>query len=219
MVLVSHRHKFIYVKCKKVASTSVEAFFEPFCLPPQESYAPTCQTETYSGQYGFVGGRVNEDLKGGPRESEYGHLPLSKILFDKSANLTADQFKTYYKFCVVRNPWDVQVSFYYFLKAKYLHYDKSFEEHLYTTCIVNSHFYSIDGKPACDFYIRYEALEDDIQKACTTLQIPCDISKLPRFRSNTRPAGIEYRSMYSDRLRDYVAKRCVVEIEKFGYVF
>ncbi|KPA10844.1 hypothetical protein MHK_008953, partial [Candidatus Magnetomorum sp. HK-1] len=31
-MLVSHRHKFIYTKTFKTAGTSVESYFEPFCM-------------------------------------------------------------------------------------------------------------------------------------------------------------------------------------------
>jgi hypothetical protein len=34
MVLVSYLHKFIYIKNAKVAGTSVEAFFEKYCVKP-----------------------------------------------------------------------------------------------------------------------------------------------------------------------------------------
>jgi len=33
IMLVSHRKKFIYTKTAKTAGTSVESYFEPFCLP------------------------------------------------------------------------------------------------------------------------------------------------------------------------------------------
>lgn len=36
MVLVSHRFQFIYIKNRKVAGTSVEAFFEKYCDEPKK---------------------------------------------------------------------------------------------------------------------------------------------------------------------------------------
>jgi len=35
MVLVSHTHEFIFMKTHKTASTSVEMFFERFCVPQE----------------------------------------------------------------------------------------------------------------------------------------------------------------------------------------
>ena len=37
MTLISHRYNFIYIKNKKVASTSVEAFFEKYCVDPKKA--------------------------------------------------------------------------------------------------------------------------------------------------------------------------------------
>ena len=35
-MLVSHRYKFIYTKTRKTAGSSVESYFEPFCMPDGE---------------------------------------------------------------------------------------------------------------------------------------------------------------------------------------
>ena len=35
-MLVSHRYKFIYTKTRKTAGSSVESYFEPFCMPHGE---------------------------------------------------------------------------------------------------------------------------------------------------------------------------------------
>jgi len=34
-MLVSHKNKFIYIKNRKVAGSSVEAMFQEYCLPPK----------------------------------------------------------------------------------------------------------------------------------------------------------------------------------------
>ena len=41
MVLVSHRYKFIYIKNRKVAGSSVESFFGKYCQNPNKEYAYT----------------------------------------------------------------------------------------------------------------------------------------------------------------------------------
>jgi hypothetical protein len=35
-MLVSHQRKFIYTKTVKTAGSSVESYFEPYCISPEE---------------------------------------------------------------------------------------------------------------------------------------------------------------------------------------
>jgi hypothetical protein len=59
MVLVSHRYKFIYLKNYKTASSSVESFFQQFCIDPaeQSDYTFEDKTDESITQYGIVSSR------------------------------------------------------------------------------------------------------------------------------------------------------------------
>ena len=58
MVLISHRYKFIYIKNYKVAGTSVEAYFEKYCLDPSNNYKLTHSRKQSISEYGIVGNRL-----------------------------------------------------------------------------------------------------------------------------------------------------------------
>jgi len=62
MVLISHRYKFIYIKCIKVASTSVEAFFRRYCLPEdqEESYEIVNNTDVIISPAGVIGRWIDD---------------------------------------------------------------------------------------------------------------------------------------------------------------
>ena len=242
MVLVSHRYKFIYVAGYKVASTSVAAFFERYCLPEgqEDAHQPKCESRLITTKAGFIGPRPSEkgftpvilDTTGaqgtlivppGMDRADFAnsippmfsHLPLSRILNTPYIDLSFKQLKKYYKFTIVRNPWDVQVSMYFYIVKN----GESFEKFVKELCTVNSDVYSLNGKPACDFYIRYENLENDIRTVCNTLNIKIDTTlDLPNHRTTSRETK-GYRKFYTDELRDYVASKCAVEIKKFGYTF
>lgn len=242
MVLVSHRYKFIMVGGKKVASTSVMAFFERFCLPEdqQEAHVPKCETALITTKAGFIGPRpsekgftpviVDDSGKQGtlrcPKGMQladfansippmFSHLPLSKLLTTPYIDILYKQVKQYYKFTVVRNPWDVQVSMYhYIVKNPDL---EPFDHFVRRLCTVNSDVYSLNGKPACDFYIRYETLEDGLRTVCTRLGLPFEKYSIPKHRISQ--VERDYRKYYTDELRDYVAMMCAVEIQLFGYTF
>ena len=211
MVLISHRYKFIYVAGYKVASTSVAAFFERYCLPEdqEEGHVSKCESALITTKAGFIGPRPCEkgftpvilDTTGAQGTLKvplgmdraafansippmFSHLPLSKLLATPYIDLSFKQLKQYYKFTVVRNPWDVQVSMYYYIVKD----GGTFETFLKHLCTVNSDIYSLNvaKTPACDFYIRYENLENDMRSVCNTLNIRCDVLDLPSHRTTIR---------------------------------
>ena len=57
MVLISHKYKFIYIKNVKVAGTSVESFFEKYCMNPDKKYVKSERINTKISKYGIIGFR------------------------------------------------------------------------------------------------------------------------------------------------------------------
>ena len=106
MVLVSFHKRFIYTKTNKTAGTSVEVFFESYCLPPDGYEQVHFRGETIT-DYGIVGFR-------GPNMPAdtiwYNHMPAARI----GEYLGSDVWNEFFKFCVVRNPFDKLVSMYFF---------------------------------------------------------------------------------------------------------
>jgi Sulfotransferase family len=101
-MLCSHEKKFIFLKTRKTAGTSVEIFFERFCLPLcqfQESH----DIDQKITDAGIVGGRAEWFSK---RPDFYNHMPASEI----RNKLGREIFDTYYRFCTMRNPFDKVVS-------------------------------------------------------------------------------------------------------------
>ena len=58
MVLVSHLYRFIYLKNKKVAGTSVESFFGKYCINQNDPYYYTEQTDEQVSIFGIIGKRT-----------------------------------------------------------------------------------------------------------------------------------------------------------------
>lgn len=114
-MLLSHTHKFIYTKTFKTASTIVESFFERYCMPLDEWEFSHTRNETISHE-GIVGYR-GSDSKG---HDFYNHMTLQEI----KSRISPDIFTTYYKFCVVRNPYDKLVSGFHHLESSLSYYQK-----------------------------------------------------------------------------------------------
>jgi len=63
MVLISHLYKFIYIKNMKVAGTSIEAYFEKYCMDPSKDHIVEHKLDSHISKYGIVGHRTANGKK------------------------------------------------------------------------------------------------------------------------------------------------------------
>jgi hypothetical protein len=211
MVLISHIYKFIYIKNFKVAGTSVEAFFEKYCLDPNMVYKQTHERDEVVTKYGIVGNR-----KQGKTHRYYDHMTSKEVRLA----LGNKTFQQYFKFCVVRNPYDKMVSKYHFQKDQ--PFDKAaFKEFCKKNdCSNIKNCITKDGKPKCDYYIRYENLEEDIQQVCQHVGIKdSHLEDLPSYKSEYRKDRRHYRDYYDEETRKIVYEKHKREFEFFKYEF
>ena len=206
MVLVSHKYKFIYIKNKKVAGSSVESFFGKYCIDPKKVYNYNDAISEHIDEFGIIGSRT-----AGCKKSDkwIHHKDAPSIRND----LGKEKFDEYLKFCVIRNPYDKMVSYYYWRKSKL-----SFKEFVKKNHNNNLEIHSINGKSVCDYFIRYEYLEEDIKTLCKKLKIDsCDISLLPKHKSGIRKSKKHWSEYYDDETKKIVYNKHKKEFELFGY--
>src|SRR5437773_1040796 len=98
-MLVSHKHKFIYAKTIKTGGTSVESFFEPFCMHADE-WEFTHARDEYESTAGIIGYR-GPALTDGQRVKWSPHMHAA----DMRQQLGPTVYDSYFKFCVIRNPF------------------------------------------------------------------------------------------------------------------
>ena len=226
MVLVSHKYKFIYIKNYKVAGTSVEALFEKYCVEDEDAHVTRHGRCEYISDAGIIGPRLDlsKPMTQEVRTATWRmHKPAREIKVD----LGDATFNSYYKFCVVRNPWDVAVSSYYFknklamLDCNNPHHDsfQAFTKQLKFNTYRNWYIYTVDNKPVCDYYIRYENLKDDIINVATHLKLPnFNIDDLPTFKSGFRKVK-DYKTLYKPGDVKNVYDFNTDEIDYFKYTF
>jgi hypothetical protein len=131
-----------------------------------------------------------------------------------------NKFDSYFKFSVIRNPYDKMVSRYFWIKKKGI-FNGSFKQFVKNYNCKNLHIHSIDEKCICDFHIRFEHLEDDIKTVCEKLEIKeYNLNDLLSLKSNTRPnKKRNYRNMYDDEIRKIVYEKHEKEFKMFNYEF
>jgi hypothetical protein len=219
-MLISHRRRFIYTKTVKTGGTSVEAYFEPECLPPGEWRPVHNRDETVSaaGVIGYRGPQVPPDCRW------WNHMPAAMI----RERLGEELWSAYFKFCVVRNPFEKAISAYYFLgrpapSAEAIDLDRErarFEEWLATSGPpIDRDKYVMDGRFCLDRVIRHESLTADLAAVCERLGLAWEPARLPRFKSGVRPAHATVAALYTPRSRALVEQAYAWELEHFGYEF
>ena len=222
-MLISNSHKFIFPKAAKVAGTSVQNFFEPFCKGPDD----------------FIGskGRCFPDSQ----IMSHGDMRARKI--NRLLKLSGRScWNDYYTFGCIRNPWDRVVSLYHFIKKQakkfheitdeqkqyksyptllhryqlsFLPFDKFVEESPYPQVFYQ--FYHIE-KLRYNYFIRFENLKQDVIKVCNDLNLPCDITQLQHInRSKDRTA--DYTEYFNNKTKNIIAERYKQDIEYFKYEY
>jgi hypothetical protein len=223
-MLVSHLHKFIYTKTRKTAGSSVESYFEPFCMPEGE-WTQRHFREEYVSAAGIIGFRGKGDAYW------RNHMPARLI----RRRLGEDIWRSYFKFCVIRNPFEKAISAFYYKKYLKGRDDRGrtpqqvpwtdqdpqlFEDWLERArAPIDRYTFCIEGSFVLDDVIRYESLVPDMQRICERLTLPWEPERLPAFKAGIRPREATAEQLYTPRARALVRQAYRFELRYFGYKF
>jgi len=171
-------------------------------------------------------GRDSEEFK---RYKRLLHEPLSDNIDEiKSHGLN---WRDFFIFSAVRNPWDRAVSRYFFLKTHNENYKSrniSFEGYIkqcYTSFLENgSHehhsikqFLYFEDEYVVDHVIRQENFDAGLREAMGKLGITD--YKIPRMNQNTIRPSKDYKSYYTTETKNMLAEISADVIELFDYQF
>ncbi|MGD9868743.1 MAG: sulfotransferase family 2 domain-containing protein, partial [Hyphomicrobiales bacterium] len=229
-MIVSHRHRFIYIKTYKTASTSIEAALSAVCgpddviTPASEELMKTRagrEARNYRLDHPMVPRRpLLRRLLGRPERAYhpsvgyYEHMPAWRV-----RNYVGEEiWSSYYKFSFERNPWERQVSwFFYKTKSKADRPEfAAFLRDKKRAYVENFDLYSIGDQVCLDFVGRYESLAKDFQKAMQSIGMEKKI-ELPLTNASPRQGNRDYRKFYDAETRDRMARWYAREIDLFGY--
>jgi hypothetical protein len=130
-----------------------------------------------------------------------------------------ETWSRYFKFTFERNPWDRQVSWYFYkTKSKEPRppFDK-FNANEKRAWVGNYDLYTIDNELCVDFVGRYENLAEDFAKALEMMGLEERIELPVTNVSEEKKAG--YHSFYTDESREMIGTWYAREIGRFGYSF
>lgn len=231
-MILSHAHRFIYIKTYKTGSTSVEAALSGACGPedviteaseqlrgvrqkPAQNFRIDHPEKPARPLWKTLLGRPERHYH--PSVGYYEHMPAWRV----RTYVGEDVWRRYFKFTFERNPWDRQVSWYHYkTKSKAGSAKPSFRDFnrdRRRAFVENWSLYTEEGRLMVDFVGRYESLEADFARVLAETGLAGQVS-LPRENvSASRKAG--YREYYDEALRDLIAGWYAPEIEHFGYVF
>jgi hypothetical protein len=231
-MIISHKYRFIFIKTFKTASTSIEVFLSNHCadgdiLTTITPFVEPHKARNYAGFFNPVSDLLYFHSRGLlsinniklvmkhwlRRQKFYNHLPASLV----KQRISNEIWNDYYKFCVVRNPWDLTLSHYYYRYQGKITFDEYIRKGNFRN---NYHMYTdLNGHPILDKVIKYEVLEDSLGKVFGYLGIPFDGTLDVKAKSGSREDRRPYQEIYSNEQKIIIEEVFEKEIKMHGYSF
>ncbi len=228
-MIISHKFRFIFVKTRKTAGTSVETYLSQHCgegdvFTPIHPPMPGHVARNHQGRWNVpremveAGDRseallaLRHWLKG---QRYYNHMSARMI----RARCPASIWETYLKFTIDRDPFEKVMSQYSRRRndsGKYYDLDAYFAE---TSLPLNLPLYTDhDQRPMVDRILRYEELDAELGQLFGELGVPwantLDVRAKSGFRTaDRRPAREALPEPYKARIREVFAR----EFDLNGY--
>ena len=214
-MIINHKYKFIFIKTKKVAGTSLEIALSKFC-DQNDIISPIVEKdEQLRRKLGFQGPCNHENLK------FWNHITAREL----KELISPDVWNNYTKITCVRNTYDQLISRFFWNTNGHgrpgtqhdfdVWYKKFFEQHGATGS--NWDIYSIDGKAAMDVYLMYHTLEEDCSKLSEQLGLPGDLGELIQtIKTKDTSRKVQWPPV-SDETFAAIRNDGLNEIQEFGF--
>ncbi len=192
--MISYDKKFIFVHINKTAGTSMEKAL---------------------ADYGVKKLEEKSDLK-----FELNYNQSQHFNCDEYKKYLGSEYDDYFKFTVVRNPFDRVVSYYYggaiqkglnfkdwvvdrYLNANYKDYIRMYSDY--------THWFD---KDEMNCVLKFENLDQDFIKLKETLDLNCELGK-----ANVNKSRTHYRDYYDYKTKDIIENHFEKELNTFQYKF
>jgi hypothetical protein len=189
------------------------------------------------GGYKFSEGRETSitdagiiGYRGVPRDGERFFNHMSALAIRDA--IGTDCWQNYFKFTVIRNPFDKMLSAYYWFERARIDLHEPISKQIlgfrrwlaseafnrtYAGMIFDRDKYVIDNEIVLDYFIRFENLPVDIRYVCDQIGIDSNLASLRRLKTGKRPLDINRHHFYDHFSTIKVIKWFAFEFEVFGY--
>ena len=216
-MILSHKYKYIFIKSFKTASTSLEIALSKYC-----------------GKEDVITPIINEDEKirkingfNGPQnfgDTNIFHEHMSAL--EIKSNVSKEIWDNYFKFVVVRNPFDQIMSAFHwhnkskkkkkkliFFKKRKKKFDDFFKIKAHHIFEDEYNRYTENDNMLVDQFIKYENLKKDLVQLSQKLNLPENIYETfnnIHAKSNIRPGNsmIEVNNEINDKIK-VLAKKII----------
>ena len=224
--MISHKYKCIFIHIPKCAGTSIESALGHLDnhqgRDGQDHRSVRMIEQPFLTVYSLASKEnIREILERMRHQFRTARNPRNKL------TVTRKQFKEYYKFAIVRNPWARAFSWYQNVMKDEIHKknyeifgDMPFKDFLVQYAgkgMLQPQTYwlkNFDGSIRLDYIGRFETLTEDFRKICRELNI--SHIKLPHERKGT---GLDHTAYYDNETIRIVSEIYSEEIALFDYTF
>lgn len=229
-MIISHKHKFIFVKTRKTAGTSHEIALSALCGPDDVITAIDPEDEKARLE---LGGKPPQHYKlplrqhsvserlamllGKERKHYYNHISAAEA----KPLIGAKVWDSYYKFCFERNPWDKVLSQYNARGGEEAFgsvrgYITSGE----VARLKGFDMYTIKRNVAVDDIFKFEEMEQSLGQLSQKLGLSESL-KMPSYKAkgNRRKDRRPYQEVFTEEEKEMVAVIFAREIKLLGYEF
>jgi len=205
--VISTSEKFIFVHIPKTAGNTISLALDPYCEDEL-----TFNEKQYS--YNRSKGALHRFDITNPHAVVNKHSTLSSLkeMWDEKS---LGHWEEYFKFSVVRNPWDRLISYYFSPHRGQTEFcKKQFRELILSGKVKPQlEYLTVANNFAMDRVIRFEHLKSDFLTICETLNIQTD---LPHVNQSSHSHFSEY---YDAALKELVRSTYKEDIDYFEYGF
>lgn len=217
-MLYSIRHNFLFVHIPKTGGTSLRSALNPLRWSDPWYYPMWfCHRLSHLTNHRIAS-----------------KLPRHCKIITAQEMLPPPVFDKLFKFAVIRNPWDLQVSSYHHLQREHpqllheIHDFESFIRYKLSNDRPRNWLLDISITPQSDYltdlrgnllvndFGRYESLNEDYHRILKRIGLK-KIPPLPHKRKGNRQP--DYRTYYSDELAESIAQHYQDDLKRFGYSF
>lgn len=211
-MLISHTHAFAFIHVPKTGGCSVKTALLPYADDPL-AYPPNRWLDRAGIHVNYFAPWRHKRFRT--------HTPAAIL----HRELPRSAFDALFTFAFVRNPWDLLVSSFHFLRRSPAHrrgrlvdrlatFDRYVEYEIARGKLLQTRMLTgRDGKLLVDYVGRYESLAADFAAVCRRLGLA---AALPHVNAGDHG---DYRTYYSPALAARVAAGFAADIERFGYAW